>query len=68
MFVRNPQATRSSVVMAVPKGSGFHIVGDYRGVNQLIEQSVMLMSHREGLELMVEGTAACCMLDMVQRY
>lgn len=54
-MVRNPQATCSSVVMAVLKGSGFCMVAHYREITKLIEQAAMPVPRLEELGLMLEG-------------
>lgn len=52
--------------MAVPEGSGFRIVVDYRAANQLIEQAAMSISCSEELGLILEGVAAFWMLNMIR--
>ena len=68
MVYRNPQATCSSVAMAVPKGSGFRMVADYRAINQQIEQAAMPMPRLEELGYLLRGAGAFCTLDMIQEY
>ena len=68
MVYRNPQATCSSVAMAVPKGSGFRMVVDYRAINQQIEQAAMPMPRVEELGYLLRGAGAFRTLDMIQGY
>lgn len=58
MVVRNPQATFSSVAMAVRKGTSFWMVADYRAVNRFVAQSTLLMPRKEQLRALVGGAAA----------
>ena len=68
MVYRNPQATCSSVAMAVPKGSGFGMVADYRANNQQIEQAAMSIPRLEELGYFLRGVGAFYTLDMIQGY
>lgn len=68
MVVPNPQATCSSVAMAMPKSSGFRNMSNYRAVNKLMEQMVTPMPCLEELDLLFEGVAAFCALDIIKRY
>lgn len=68
MAVRNPQATYSSVAMAMPRGSGFRTVADHHAVNQLIKHAAIPMKHLEELGLVLEGVAAFCNLDIIQGH
>ena len=58
MVVRNPQATLSSVAMAVPKGSSFRMVTDYWVLNRLVAQSAPSMLRLEELGALLGGAAA----------
>lgn len=58
----------ASMAIAVPKGSGFPMVSDYRrAVNQLIpEQASMPMPQLEVLGMLLAGAAAFCTTDRIQ--
>ena len=58
MMYRNPQATCSSVVMAVPEGTGSRMVADYRAINQQIEQAALPMPRLEELGYLLRGAGA----------
>ena len=66
MVYRNPQATCSSVAMAVPNGAGFRMVAGYRAVNQQIEQAAMRMPRLEELGYLLRGAGAFRTLNMIQ--
>lgn len=53
--------------MALAKGCGLNMVEDYCEANKLIDQAVMPMPRFEKWGLMLEGTAAFCTPDMIQR-
>lgn len=52
IVVRSPQATCSSVTMALPNNGVFRMATDYGAINQPIEQAAMQMPRLEELELM----------------
>lgn len=48
--------------MAVPKGTIFRMVTDYRAVNHLVAHSALPMPRLEELEALIGGPAAFCTL------
>lgn len=68
MVFRGLQANLFQRLVAVPKESSFWIVADYSPVNHLVFLSAMPMSWLEKLGVLLGGTTAFHMLDMIQVY
>ena len=59
MVFRNPQAIYASVAVAMPKiSNSYHMVTDYRIVNDTIEPLVMNMRNLEDKASLFAGAAA----------
>lgn len=66
LVYNNLQAVFASVTKAMPKGEPFHMVTDYRGVNQALKAVPWLYPNSEQVATFFAGAGYCATLKLLQ--